>query len=104
MRHCKREGKQELEPALVTKATCFTDEVAQSITIGECQHAIAAGSLADTDIVELGAVINGDHAGRTSDEEITMFDGTGVGLQDLAVAGAVVALAVEKGVAVEVDF
>lgn len=97
-------GKQELDPALVTKATCFTDEVAQSITIGECQHAIAAGSLADTDIVELGAVINGDHAGRTSDEEITMFDGTGVGLQDLAVAGAVVALAVEKGVAVEVDF
>ena len=97
-------GKQELDPAIVAKATCFTDEVAQSITIGECQHAVAAGSLAENDIIELGAVINGDHSGRTSDDEITLFDGTGVGLQDLAVAGAVVELAVEKGVAVDVDF
>ncbi len=97
-------GKQEVEAALVARATAFTDEIAQSITIGECQHAIADGSLKETDIIELGAVINGDHKGRTSDDEITLFDGTGVGLQDLAVASAVVDLAVEKGVAMDVDF
>jgi ornithine cyclodeaminase len=82
----------------------FTDEIAQSVTIGECQHAIADGSLKENDIVELGAVINGEHAGRTSDAQITLFDGTGVGLQDLAVASAAVDLAIEKGIALDVDF
>ena len=97
-------GKQEVEAALVARATVFTDEIAQSISIGECQHAIADGSLAEADINELGSVINGDHVGRSSDDELTLFDGTGVGLQDLAVASAVVDLAVEKGVAIDVDF
>ncbi|MCK4712573.1 MAG: ornithine cyclodeaminase family protein [Marinosulfonomonas sp.] len=97
-------GKQEVEAALLARATVFTDEVAQAISIGECQHAIADGSLAENAIIELGAVINGDHAGRTSDDEVTLFDGTGVGLQDLAVASSVVDLAIEKGVAIEVDF
>lgn len=97
-------GKQEVEAALVARATVFTDEIAQSISIGECQHAVAGGLLAEADINELGAVINGDHAGRNSDDELTLFDGTGVGLQDLAVASAVVDLAVEKGVAIKVDF
>ncbi|MEE9429185.1 MAG: iminosuccinate reductase BhcD [Paracoccaceae bacterium] len=97
-------GKQEVEAALVARATVFTDEVAQSISIGECQHAIADGSLKEADIKELGSVINGDQTGRSSDDELTLFDGTGVGLQDLAVASAVVDLAVAAGVAVEVDF
>ncbi len=97
-------GKQELESALVARATVFTDEIAQAITIGECQHALADQSLRESDITELGFVINGDHIGRSSDDEITLFDGTGVGLQDLAVASAVVDLAVESGVAIEVDF
>ncbi len=97
-------GKQEVEAALLGRATVFTDEIAQSITIGEAQHAVAEGLLAEADIVEIGAVINGTHPGRTSPEEVTLFDGTGVGLQDLAVASAVVDLAVERGVAVEVDF
>ncbi|MGR3292260.1 MAG: iminosuccinate reductase BhcD [Paracoccaceae bacterium] len=97
-------GKQELEAALVARATVFTDEVAQSISIGECQHAVADGLIAESDINELGAVINGNHTGRSSEDELTLFDGTGVGLQDIAVASAVVDLAVKNGVAIEVDF
>ena len=97
-------GKQEVEAALIARATVFTDEIAQSISIGETQHSIADGLIKESDISELGAVINGTNAGRTSDDEITLFDGTGVGLQDLAVAATVVNLAVEKGVAIEVDF
>ncbi|MBO9425852.1 ornithine cyclodeaminase family protein [Labrenzia sp. R4_1] len=97
-------GKQEVEAELVATATVFTDEVAQSSTIGECQHAVASGLISESDINEIGAVINGDHNGRTSEDEITLFDGTGVGLQDLAVASAVVDLAIEKGVAINVDF
>lgn len=97
-------GKQEVETALLVRATVFTDEVAQSISIGEAQHAVAGGLINESDVHQLGAVINGAHAGRTSADEITLFDGTGVGLQDLAVAASVVDLAIEKGVAIEVDF
>jgi ornithine cyclodeaminase len=97
-------GKQEVESALIANGTVFTDEVAQSISIGEAQHAIADGMITPNDITELGAVINGTHTGRSSDTEITIFDGTGVGLQDLAVAAKVVDLAVKRGIAIEVDF
>lgn len=90
-------GKQEVDAALVAAATVFTDEVAQSISLGEAQHAVAAGSLAEKDITPIGAVVNGDHAGRSSADEITLFDGTGVGLQDLAVAKVAVQLALEQG-------
>ena len=97
-------GKQEVEADLLKRATVFTDEVAQSISIGEAQHAVGSGLITEADVHEIGAVINGTHAGRTSDDEITLFDGTGVGLQDLAVAASVVDLAVKSGVAIEVDF
>jgi ornithine cyclodeaminase len=97
-------GKQEVDAELVARARLFTDEVAQSVGIGEAQHAVAAGLVKAEDIAELGAVINGDHRGRVSDDEVTLFDGTGVGLQDLAVAAAVVDRAVASGVALDVAF
>ena len=97
-------GKQEVEAELLVKADVFTDEVAQSITIGEAQHAVAQGLIQESDVAQIGAVINGTNPGRTSEEQITLFDGTGVGLQDLAVAASVVDLAVAQGIAIEVDF
>lgn len=97
-------GKQEVEAELVARATVFTDEVAQSVSIGEAQHAVARGLVKAADIVEIGAVINGTHPGRVSAEQITLFDGTGVGLQDLAVASTAVDRAIETGIAIEVDF
>ena len=97
-------GKQEMDPALIAAATLFTDEIAQSITIGETQHAIAAGLIAEADITPIGNVINKTHPGRTSADEITLFDGTGVGLQDLAVASVAARLAREQGKAHEIKF
>ena len=97
-------GKQEVDAELVAAATLFTDEVAQSVSIGETQHAVAAGLIGESDITPIGDVINGTHPGRRSDDEITLFDGTGVGLQDLAVASEAVRLADEKGMAKKVDF
>ena len=90
-------GKQEVDPQLLVAATVFTDEITQSISIGEAQHAITSGAIKSEDIVAIGEVINGVHPGRRSDKEITLFDGTGVGLQDLAVAQAAAALAEEQG-------
>ncbi len=95
-------GKQEVEAVLLARSRVFTDEVAQSVSIGEAQHAVAAGLIGEGDITPIGAVIAGLAEGRRSAEEITLFDGTGVGLQDLAVASAVVKLAVARGVAVSV--
>ena len=97
-------GKQELAPELLARARVFTDEVAQSISIGEAQHAVASGLLAAGDIAQIGAVINGTDPGRQSADDITLFDGTGVGLQDLAVAARVVSMAIDQGIAIEVDF
>ena len=92
-------GKQEVDANLVAAATVFTDEVAQSISIGEAQHAIAQGLIKEADITPIGEVINGTHKGRTSNDEITLFDGTGVGLQDLAVASVAARVAAERGLA-----
>ena len=96
-------GKQEVEAGLVAGASVFADEVAQSVSIGEAQHAVADGSLDATAITPLGEVLVGRHPGRRSAEEITLFDGTGVGLQDLAVAAMAVQRAVERGLGTEVD-
>jgi ornithine cyclodeaminase len=97
-------GKQEVDPELVAAARLFTDEVAQAVTLGECQHALAAGLIAESDITSIGDVINGSDPGRVSVDEITLFDGTGVGLQDLAVASEAVRLAIEAGLAIDIDF
>lgn len=95
-------GKMEVDQALFGKATVFADEIAQSISIGEAQHAIASSLIAENDITPIGSVINGDHSGRSSEGEITLFDGTGVGLQDLAVASVAARVADEKGLATRV--
>lgn len=96
-------GKQEAEPALLGRAAVFTDEVAQSVSIGEAQHAVAVGLLDATAITPLGDVLIGAHPGRRSSDEVTLFDGTGVGLQDLAVAAMAVRRAVERGLGVAVE-
>lgn len=96
-------GKQEIEPALVARARVYTDEVAQSVSIGEAQHAVAAGLLDADKIIPLGAVLAGLAPGRQSDSEITLYDGTGVALQDLAVAALAVTRAKARGLGQEVE-
>ncbi|MES1926643.1 iminosuccinate reductase BhcD [Salinisphaera sp. T31B1] len=96
-------GKQEVDPRLVAAARLFADEPAQAVQLGECQHAARAGLIAEHEITPIGAVINGDAIGRRDADEITLFDGTGVGLQDLAVACRAVELAGERGMARHVD-
>ena len=90
-------GKQELDPEILARASVFTDEVEQSVTIGEAQHAVAAGRLPREAICPIGRVIIGEHPGRRSADEVTVFDGTGVALQDLAVARIAMEGAAAKG-------
>jgi len=98
-------GKQELAMDLVAAAAVFADEPAQAVSIGECQHAFAAGVIGLDDLRgTLGAVIAGLCQGRRNDEEITLFDGTGVALQDLAVAELAVRNAAVRGMGVTVEY
>ena len=97
-------GKQEFDPVLVAACSLFVDEAAQSMTIGECQHSFALGLIAEADMHALGAVLNGTAVGRRSASEITLFDGTGVALQDLVVADLAVRRAQASGRGVVVDY
>jgi len=94
-------GKQEVETDLVVRATLFGDEPAQAVSIGECQHAYREGRIDLKDIVTLGRVLAGDHPGRINAEAITLFDSTGIALQDLAAAELAFHRAEELGLAVK---
>lgn len=81
------DGKQELDAALLGRADrVVADSVSQCSEYGECVHAISAGLLARNDIVELGAVVRDSALGRTSDDQITIADLTGVAVQDIQIA------------------
>lgn len=98
-------GKQELDPALVARCVIFHDELSQATSIGECQHAWASGLINDASFRgNLGAVVAGLCPGRTDPEEITLFDGTGVALQDLVVAQLAVRRAEQSHVGSVVDY
>lgn len=96
-------GKQEIDARIFGRAVVFTDEIAQAITIGETQHAFAEGIVDESGITAIGEVINGTHPGRSNADEVTIFDGTGVGLQDLAAASASLRAAIEQGKAVSIE-
>lgn len=83
-------GKQELESALLAKADLVVvDSVAQCTDFGEVQHAWREGLVRSDDLVELGQILSGRTAGRTSDRQITIADLTGLGVQDLQITKAI---------------
>jgi ornithine cyclodeaminase len=84
-------GKHELDTAIVKRASLFADYPKQSIVIGEFQHAFGDGLIESADeICPLGAVTLGNAPGRTSEDEITVFDSSGIAIQDLMAAAAIV--------------
>ena len=97
-------GKQELDPKLVGGASCFADFPEQSTRLGEFQHAAKAGLITTADIVAIGEVLLDRHPGRRSPDEITVFDSSGIATQDLHVAAAVVREAMDRDVALNIDF
>ena len=79
-------GKAEAEPAAVARAELFCDEWEQASHGGELAAAVEAGAISRADVTELGRVLLGEAEGRRGDDEITIFDSTGLAIQDLAVA------------------
>lgn len=94
-------GKQELEAACLARADLVVvDRLEQCARFGELSHALAAG-LVDLERVggQLGEVVAGRKPGRTSDQQITICDLTGVGFQDTAIAALAWSNVHEKGLA-----
>jgi len=79
-------GKQEIDVRELARVHVFCDDWEQASHNGDLVHAVDAGVLSRDDVTELGAVLTGDAAGRRSDDEVTVFDSTGLAIQDLAIA------------------
>jgi ornithine cyclodeaminase/alanine dehydrogenase-like protein (mu-crystallin family) len=81
-------GKAEVADGELARARLFCDDWEQASHGGELAHAVEAGLVGQDDVTAIGAVLAETAAGRTSDDEITMFDSTGLAIQDLAIARA----------------
>lgn len=97
------EGKQEIDGTILAKARVFVDDLEQNCNVGEIEVPLKQGLLKKEDVLgEIGHVMNGGITGRTSDEDITVYDATGTALLDLVVGKLAIDIAKEKGIGVEV--
>ena len=79
-------GKGEIAVEEMARVRMFCDDWEQASHNGDLAHAIEAGAISRDDVTALGDVLSGAAAGRSDDDEITVFDSTGLAIQDLAIA------------------
>ncbi|MEM4512852.1 MAG: hypothetical protein QXK97_06140, partial [Acidilobaceae archaeon] len=97
-------GKQELDPAILKTAKIVVDDLEQASHSGEINVPLSQGIISMEDIyAELGEVVAGKKPGRVLDEEITIFDSTGLAIQDVATARLVYGKALERKLGVFID-
>lgn len=97
-------GKEELEPAVLKEAKVVVDDFRQASHSGEINVPFAKGILTKKDIcAELGQIICGCKKGRTSETEITVFDSTGLAIQDIAVADLVYRAALRQNLGQKIN-
>lgn len=98
-------GKQEIDENILKSARLFTDDILQSVSVGEFEVGINNGTITKEDIIcEIGDVLTGEYDGRTSDNDITVFDSTGIGLQDIAAGYIAIQKAKKINIGTEVKF
>lgn len=98
-------GKEELEPAILRRAKVVVDNIVQATHSGEVNVPLADGIIAPEDIyATIGEVVAGKVPGRKDDDEVTVFDSTGLAIQDVAAASRVYRTAVEKGLGIRLPF
>lgn len=98
------EGKEEIDPQLFAGARVFADDLRQCISVGEMELPVKAGIIREDDIAgEIGQVLCGQIPGRQNDEEITIFDATGLALLDLVTGKRAIDLAKVKSLGAEAD-
>lgn len=98
------EDKHEIGLRLLRSAAIVVDDLSQCATIGDLHHAIAAGVLGVDDVrASLDQIVGGHVHGRTDDDEIILFDSTGVAIEDAAAAAIVYEKAELNGMGVRID-
>jgi len=97
--------KQEIDSALIASAKVVADSLEQSCSIGEVHHAIAKGLMRKEDVyAELCEIVAGQKTGRVADDEIIVFDSTGVAVEDAVAATAVYERALANHIGTDFDF
>ena len=97
-------GKQELDPAILKRAKVVVDDIEQAAHSGEINVPISKGLFTVEEIyAELGVIVTGKLPGRASPREITVFDSTGLAVQDIATDWLVYQKAIKLGVGREID-
>jgi alanine dehydrogenase len=91
-------GKAEIAATELARAHVFCDDWEQASHSGDVSHAVEAGLIRREDVTQLGAVLAGDAPGRAGAEDITIFDSTGLAIQDLAIALVAIERAGDLGV------
>jgi alanine dehydrogenase len=98
------EGKEELEPSILIEARVVVDDLRQAIHAGEINVPVSTGIYKKEQIfATLGEIIAGYKQGRTNNEMITVFDSTGLAIEDIAVAGLVYEKARQHGAGVSLN-
>jgi len=88
-------GKAEIAPEELMRVSVFCDDWEQASHNGDLVHAVTAHNFDRGRATELGAVLIGEHPGRVDPDQITVFDSTGLAIQDLAIAVAAIERAAE---------
>ena len=97
-------GKEELDPLILKRAKIIVDDIRQASHSGEVNVPISNGSLLVNDIFgELGEVLTGKKKPRTNDSDITVFDSTGLAIQDVATADMVYRKALKANMGVKLQ-
>lgn len=97
------EGKEELDPEIFARAKVFVDDMEHCVEAGEVEIPVKKGIVSEADINEIGDLILGNCEGRTSDEDITIYDPAGMALLDIAAAKVALDLAEEKDLGTTVE-
>ena len=99
------EHKQEIDPDLIASAKIVADSLDQSCAIGDVHHAIAHGLMRKEDVyAELCEIVAGCKIGRDTDDEIIVFDSTGVAIEDAVASAAVYERALANRIGTVFDF
>ena len=97
-------GKEEIDPRLFAGARIYADDIDQCLRVGEMELPFKNGVITRDDVAgEIGQLLSGAVSGRQSEEEITIFDATGLALLDLVTAKSAINLAAEKELGITVE-
>jgi alanine dehydrogenase len=92
-----QQGKQELDPEIFRNAKVVVDSIVQCIEKGETWHPLSRNIITKDDIHgEIGEILLGKKPGRENDEEVTIFDSTGMAIQDNTTSGKIYRNAIER--------